>query len=460
MSDSTHPQDETYYQRVTRSTEAGRTIRAYGDQHLRGYLRSLVPTEPLSDTPAAQALLQALADAAAAHYPPITVRRALAEFQRRPALQLADGADLLLDIETLLNHLTYQLACRESGTNAMWTQQCTTVRALRSATPLSGPAIVETDRDSWRILPGSRNALAHSNVACLGETALTASPLGRKTARYARLPPPELLKPYLGQHHPRACAAILDANRGIWSQLHLKAKKQLILLDEELSADLIARHLRHELQPLSAIILDPRWRSVFNEVKRAAVQAPDNFILRDTTTLFRIRDGPTLRPCRLIEHSDRPAILTGTPHGPSVPLTRAALTEALDQRVLYPDLILSYLALVVLPGVAAFGGTSQHEYLPRIERMLIQAHQHGLALPHGVAERINTATQSRLIGPALLDLTPRQHQALLALNPDTDLDEFEHEVLDRTVGEAAGGLPTLTYLDQLRTLRSPTPQPH
>ncbi len=130
-----------------------------------------------------------------------------------------------------------------------------------------------------------------------------------------------------------------------------------------------------------------------------------------------------------------------------------ALLEGLAARVLYPDLILTYLALVILPGLTAFGGASQHEYLPMIEEIALRAHDLGVTLPPEVIARSCTRGHSALIGPALLELTPSQRKVLLRLSEVTDLDAFEHDVMQRPIRETAGNLAYLRYLDTLYTAR-------
>lgn len=449
---------DSHRRRVLATTAAGRVISDRGSEHLSEYLPSLVPDRPLPDSPSSRVVLDALRHAASPHHDRQTVDSAIAELQIVPMLQLADGADLLLDTETFLNHLMYQVACRDRRVNFMWTQQCTTVRAITSRRPLSGPAILETGRDDFAVLPGSRKRLLHSNVACLGPTRLLLSPLGVKASHDAGLNPPDLLRGFAGRRYQRAQDAILDANRDVWSRLTMTARKTLVLVNEDLSADIVRSHLERGIEPLSSMLLDPDARRLFLRARRGVVESADNAVLRATTDLFRLRDGSTLRSCR-IQDDERHAVLAASHADAEVPLTREALIEGLATRVLYPDLVITYLALVVLPGLTAVGGASQHEYLPRIEEIVLRTHDLGVTFPAAVIARCHARAHSALIGPALLELTPQQRSAVLFLSESSDLDAFERDVMQRPIRESAGNLTYLRYLDELRAARLATAGP-
>ncbi len=314
-------QAEAYQRRVRDGTAAGHVIRDHGAQRLSDYLPSLVPARPLVDSPSSRVVLDALGRAASAHHARETVDAAIAELRRFPMIQLADGSDLLLDTETFINHLMYQIACRERGVGYMWTQQCTTVRAITSRRPLRGPAFLETDRDVFAVLPGSRKRLLHSNVACLGPTRLLVSPLGMKALPDAGLGTPELLRHVTGREYPRAVDGILDANRYIWSRLTMAARKTVVLLDEDVSADIVRAHVEHGIEPLNSILLDPDTRRVFLRARREVVGSRTNVVLRATTDLFRLRDGSTLRPCT-IQGDDHNAVLAAPQAETMIPLTK------------------------------------------------------------------------------------------------------------------------------------------
>ncbi|MGH3905367.1 MAG: hypothetical protein ACRDTE_14435 [Pseudonocardiaceae bacterium] len=446
---------DTYYERVTSSTAAGRLIRDAAARYLPDYLRSIAPNRPLVDNPSSHILVQALTETAARHEDPDIVTRAIAEFRRSPIMQLADGANLLLDTETLVNHLQYQLACREAGIDYMWSQQCTTVRAITATNPLRGPAILETNQDYFAVLPGSRKKLLRTNVACIGPIQFKPTSLGIK-AHDPTVQPPRLLKPVLGAHYDSAPRAILAVNRIIWSRLQLSKKKKLVLFDEDLSAEVIQRHLEQRAEPISDLVCDDDTRNAFLHVKRDIVNSSGNFVLRATTDLFWIRHEHRLRPCTIEYQSRGPALLRARHGGPTIELTRDSVIEHLSCRNLYPDLILAYLALVVLPGVTAAGGASQHEYLPHIERLVTRAHGCGVLFPDAVISRIAAGTHSALIGPALLALDDCQRNTLLSLDDDTSLDTFEYDVMHRKIAETAGDLDYLRYLDHLRATRIQT----
>lgn len=106
------------------------------------------------------------------------------------------------------------------------------------------------------------------------------------------------------------------------------------------------------------------------------------------------------------------------------------------------------------PGLTAFGGASQHEYLPRIEAIALRAHDLGVTFPPEVVERSRARGHSALLGPALLELTPLQRTTLLLrLSEATDLNAFERDAMQRPIRDTAGDLDHLRYLDALRAAR-------
>jgi hypothetical protein len=107
----------------------------------------------------------------------------------------------------------------------------------------------------------------------------------------------------------------------------------------------------------------------------------------------------------------------------------------------------------VLPGFTAFGGASQHEYLPHIEEIALRTHDLGVTFPTAVVARSRAHASSALIGPALLELTSHQRSALLCLSESSDLDAFEREAMQRPIRESAGELNYLRYLDELHAAR-------
>ena len=155
----------------------------------------------------------------------------------------------------------------------------------------------------------------------------------------------------------------------------------------------------------------------------------------------------------MIEGGDHNAALAAPHVRATIPLTQDALVEGLANRILYPDLIITYLALVVLPGFTAFGGASQHEYLPHIEEIALRTHDLGVTFPTAVVARSRAHASSALIGPALLELTSHQRSALLCLSESSDLDAFEREAMQRPIRESAGELNYLRYLDELHAAR-------
>lgn len=436
--------------RLLERTAAGRLVRDYGSRDLIDYLRdAVVPRAPMADNCSAAALIAVLQERASGILGERHAERALLEFTHRPMIQLADGADTLLDIETLINHLMFQVVCRENNLQYMFTQQCTTVRAITSKSALRGPAFLDRHDDRFMVLSGSRRLLVDASVACLGRTQFLFSPLGKKTSLFANLECPDLVTPFREKEYERAVDGVLEINRWIWSRLRVKAKKELILFGEDLSADVVGQHLSHDTSPVSRILLDSTTRRAYLDARDEACRHYDNFVLRSTTDFFWARDGVALRPCRLQEGTPDVLVYRSGSKFEGIPLTKRELHERLRRHELFPDLALAYIVLSLLPGVFAVGGASQHEYLPWIQKILLATHEKAPILRSEDLDRLGRTQYSRMLGPSLLELNPIQKNALLALNERTSLDEFEAAAFNDKIANTAGSLQYLHYLDHL-----------
>lgn len=446
-----HPWSDPFQSWALTHTAAGRAISQLWERPLVDYLKGILPRRGLAQGSSSRVLLDVLETHARRDVGAAAARQAVMEFSRVPMIQLADGADLLGDVETILNHLMFQITCRENNISYMWTQQCTTVKALTSRSPLRGPAILETDQDYLQVFGGSIKSLESSNVACMSDVEFTFRPLGRKLPVYAGVACPDLMARFQGRRYERASDGILAANRWMWSQLRVKARKRLLLFGEEVSVDVVRQFLEDDTSLIARILLDPVSRQAFLQARAAVVGAPDNLVLRGSTDFFWGRDGRRLRPLRVCE-GDPPALaVVSKGHvRPFVTLSRDALTDRLERGDLYPDLLLGYTVLSLLPGVVAVGGASQHEYLPRIRDVLLLAHELCPVLDSTDHERLREEEYSRLIGPALLELSPRQRRALLSLSTSTRLDDFEADAFRRAIGETAGTFEYLQYFQVLR----------
>jgi hypothetical protein len=426
-------------------TRSGATLLEHADRPLVDYLRSIIPARDATPvTPTLELVARVLEKHLRRLDAPAPAQIA-ADFLRRPFLQLADNSRVLYDVETFLNNYMSYIACREAHVATLLTQQCSTTKLLSEGAGPVGPAFVELDADVYQVFAESHNVLRVATPSTLRDAEVSLEPLGHKVPGYVHPPLPSAVDQFRGAVFGSAADAIVGMNDAIWRNLRMKAKQPLFFFTEELSCDVVAEALRDSGGAVYRMLFDPDVRETFLAKKRKLVGSPPNLVLRDSTDFFTYRDGVRLRPLRIDG-----GIFRDAKSGAELELRLdpAALVRALDDRDVFPDLITAYAALVVLPGVTALGGPSQHEYLPVIQSILLETHRENAFM--SAAEEANARRDlSRLIGPALLELSARQQRVIRLMSEATDFAAFEDDVLSRTVRESAGQLEYFSYFDKL-----------
>lgn len=428
----------------------GDLLAQHADQDVLAYLRGSVPVGG-GQPPRARELLGRVLRKRVECYAPAEASHVAAQFQRAPMLQLADSASLLLDSETFLNNFMYQVACREHHHHHLLVQQCSTIKLLQRRRPPTGPAYVELLADRYKLFDVSTKRLASASVATLKHVEFVFEPAATKLASYANAELPVLADLLRGRGSGSASEAIASANIEIWQRLKMKARNRLHVFHEDLSCDVLAAYLRDASTPVIPLLFDADVRREFLDAKRQRVGRQDNFVLRDTTDFFWLVCGESLHPVRVIGKRHQTLIDAYTGQPVDLALQADDVVQALEERRVYPDLILGYACLSLFPGVVAFGGASQQEYLPQITGILLDADARTPFMSSADRARLQHDDLSRLIGPALVELDARQRRALLSLGPQTDLDAFERDVLHQPIRTAVG---TGSYFDYLHWLHA------
>jgi hypothetical protein len=231
----------------------------------------------------------------------------------------------------------------------------------------------------------------------------------------------------------------------------MRAKKPLIQFNEDLSSKVWGIAIDRGNNALHSLLFQPVIRSSFLAAKKAVLASSANLVLRDTSDFFHYRRGNELKPTRLVETSTGPIFVDGTNGNVlSIPINEIGIKNSLEQGDLFPDLIMSYIALSIFPEVVALGGSSQQEYLPIIVKVILETHAKTAFLTAAEHERLSNSNTSRLSGAALIALTPNQRRVIGLMNSKTDLDSFESELLYTTLGPSLGDFDYYRYfLDML-----------
>lgn len=314
-------------------------------------------------------------------------------FPKFPVLQMADGAHLLTDPEVYLNNTVMRLAQLDTGAEAVISQQCSTISCVTNALQKQGPAFAHWNDNVYQVFDAPNKTLRHTTPATLRHADVRLASIDDNTTI-----PINALQGFLGESFPSGSQAILAMNRELWPH-----DTPLILYDEELTVDVVASAI--EKTGLGDELTDPESLATLKRAKAAAISHPHNLTLRDSTDFFYgVSQKGRLTP--LVARSNQ--LVTRIGGETVVDLNTRALSEALRNRLVYPDLTLAYACLCLRSGIVAAGGLSQQEYLPRIAEVFQGTEEQGVEagiLVGGIVEL--TSQHKRLAQESLVDPASR-----------------------------------------------------
>ncbi|MFB4426009.1 hypothetical protein C5F59_033650 [Streptomyces sp. QL37] len=415
----------------------GRRLADAWDVPLRSYLRSLIPPERPPSTAGPWLSLLAEAVARDADGGPEAADALL----RHPVIQQSDHANLLLDRETFLNNVLFHRAAADAGLPVAINSQCTTVVCLSRRVPPTGPVFLAVAGGRYDVFGRSRNEYRRSNFCGLrGPVEIVMRPTGPTVL------PPSLAERFVGRVFPDAPTAYRVLNSELWSGFGTDPGVRRVQLDEATTAEALALHVEHPGSPVRRLLFDPAVRSAFLAVKRQVVASPDNLVVnRAAPDWFWLRRGSRLVAVvrtddgYVTEHDGSPA-----PLDLEDPTVVAAALRAGD---LHGDRVLAYLVRSMLPGAVAVGGSVQQDYTAAYRTMLAKTQE---VTPFLDAEELATVLDpglSRLGGAPLLEPPPAEHAAWDRLGVGADPAGLVAPWLERTVGEAVGGLDCAWFYD-------------
>ena len=127
-------------------------------------------------------------------------------------------------------------------------------------------------------------------------------------------------------------------------------------------------------------------------------------------------------------------------------MERDTLKQNLQNRTIYPDIVLAYLSINILTGLTAYGGTAQHEYLPAIKEILLDLDKKKHILSPAARKDIENSHPSSLNFSSLLSISPEISDDLENLNSSYDLNAFEKRITKKTLLELVGDLSKISYM--------------
>lgn len=422
-------------------SELGRQLDLVRSRRLGEYLRSLIPTAADPNThllrlaTAVERYLVARGER--------DVDEVCSHLLRRPVIQAADHANLLLDHETFLNNYLFHAATRRAGGTVAIHSQCTTVSCLSRRTPPLGPTFLRTRGGLFAVHALSRTTLKNSSFCALpGPLDMTFGQLAGAALTVSGDP---VLGPLLGHRAPDGPSGYRAANDRIWGGLDLDHGVRRVALDESVAAECVALHLADPGGPVYRLLFDPHVRDAFLRAKRRLVAGPANLAVnRAAPDFLWYRRGSRLHP--VIFAGGRPVLETdGSPL--PIPYGPGPVAAALRSGELFADRVLAYLVRCLLPGVVAVGGTAQQDYVALYRRIVAEAHARAPFLCPADLARATRPDLSRIGGRPLLELPAQARELIATLGPRTRLADLDEAFFDRPVGETIGSLRAARHLE-------------
>lgn len=414
---------------------------------LRDYLAGLLPP-PLR---APNSSFLKLQDAVTIHLACIGVRDAelwAADLRQHPLIQQADHSFLLLDQETLLNNLLFALAAEMAGARRILTIQCSSVSCISRRRPLRGSPFLTRGGAIYNVFGFSKRLYARSVFLSLPRPVRTV--FATLEGRGSSLAADPFLGRFVGRDFPDALEAYRQINAALWRDLSTGFQTSLAIGDDALTGELIAQHFEDSSSPLRRLVFDPQARDLFMCRKRALIESPLNLgVNRPEPDHFWIieKGSPRLRAMRFEPRGTEPQYETSRGWRPCpFPFTPENVAAALRRGEIVPDIILTYLARCLLPGVDAVGGASQQDYVALYQRLLLDCDDAlGLLEPNERATAARAAP-SRLGGAPLLEVTDELGSEFERLVPGISARALFEPYLDRSLAETIGRLECGQYL--------------
>lgn len=425
------------------NTAFARKVAPYLSQNLGAYLALAAQASTNSDPlPACQILAEqigiALADSEC------DADEISCDFLNHPLLNLGTHSHMLLHPPVFLTYLLHQLAARAANHRSIYGQLCATVKCITAQPTLSGAAYLHLPWDVYKLYEMPVKDLTSSHILATVDISTSAIPLGITTPHYANVPLPHLLQQWVGKRSKTMEIANLTFNSDAWRNISLKGKKHLRYFKEEVTAKVLAAHLRSKVSSCRSLLFDPRVRSCYLRLRRAVLASDANSVLGRGTDLFWLKRDGRLRS---LTAAEGPSLVLVEPHScRKVEASPEELASLLERNELFPDLFLSYFVLALLPNCVITGGGAQAEYVETMRALFLEVDKRVAFLDQ--TERFTLQNYDRcFIDGATLVETSAWHVNLIAhLNPQTDIETFGEMLWKSPLTSCLGGMQQVSYL--------------
>ncbi len=366
-------------------------------------------------------------------------RAALAQFSSTPLFQTSDHCQLILDPTTFYTNLVYRLGAVRSRRKYLFVNACSTV-TLESKGK-SGPGWLATDASAINVLGWRRRDLSRTSVCAAAQAVRFELTDEARDCDFGSRRTTALndLRATLRGAPEQLGRAFCWANETIWSELETRDRTKLVYTDDFFVAKVVARHIAEADSLVHWLVFQVEARALLREELELLGSGFRGRALRQSTAFFWLaREGRI----RALAVDARGFFEPSAPGDIVVPLNCECLVEALRTGLLYPNLLIGFLALSVLPQVQVLGGSSQEIYMSTIEEItdrLLRAFADLQADRAGGLSDWITATIETEVSP---------FRALSDLGPADLLDRVSNEWEGVALGKSVGDLDVFSYLVQ------------
>lgn len=362
-----------------------------------------------------------------------------------PVMQFADHSNLLYDQTTFINNFMLQIVSRELGLEYLFSKQCNLLKGISNDKLLVGPALVELENDIYKLFKLSNKFLKKSNIAAIDDVVLDFQPLGIKDID-KNIILPEFLQSLNGTHFKSASEAYKFSNLKIWAGLKMSNKKKYVPLDENFVSDVFIKYLEQNDSVLAQLLFDADVRKVYLTVKEEILGSKENLVLQNNSDFFQYKSGTTLKMIKFDQQKENMYELESKKVVDFV-FNKNEIIQKLKNRELYADLILSYIALGIMPDADLFGGTSQQEYFPIIKKIVLEVNNRTKIFPEDFISQIEKNNNNKFLGAGILELDYNHKHQIMNLSSNTDLDLLENTFINKPLCETIGKLFAYNYFN-------------
>ena len=279
------------------------------------------------------------------------------EWKSFPFIFIGDHQCLLFDTGAFYNSVFINIFSRYANKDWAVNQLASTIKCIQYPREKIGPAYIRDDSHVIKVFNGSIKSLKKKCIGFFDDAKLTTE-----------------FKQYLTKNNLENLITYDDmpANKLIMEMnLELYSKKNTVsqLYCNDDSVMHFIENLLLENDTFTELLLLSREdQYTLLTVKKAAINDPNNFILKDTTDIFFYVENCCLRAINIL-HDGGKFIIEDRSSGKvyATYKDKDELISIIRQRKLYPDLLTCYIYTILLTELTAMGGASQVEYFPIIK---------------------------------------------------------------------------------------------